>query len=208
MHFLIDYENVSGAGLHGASLLRPTDSVTIFYGDKHSTMPGEYLAQLQRSKCSVEFIPVTFRKKNALDFYLTTYVAERFVNDEEYDRICIVSKDTDFEAVRDYWQHRKRMIFLDKSIMYGFANHGPGGGQKDEAVRLLKPLLIKEISKDYELAAVIGDAEKVEAVKELMGQGSKALYLGLLKLFGRTRGLEVYRKVKEYENGTGISGSM
>lgn len=216
MHFLIDYENVGTSGLHGAFLLTPSDKVTIFYGDPTGTISCEYLEQLQNSGCKMEFVRVTYRKKNALDFYIATYIAELLNRNEKTGRLCIVSKDQDFESLRDYWTFRRKShpVYCGRSIMYGFAHFGYGGEQKTEAMRLLRGLRLKDVSSHYELVSLLGpEVEHLDQIAKLIEQMSgRELYLVLLKLRGRVKGIETYRKLREaaerkekHENSKGLS---
>ena len=95
--FLIDYENVNAAGLHGIGQPSADDRVILFYSQSASTLSFEIMDEMLSASIMPERICLEHSGKNALDFQLVTFlgylVAKNFA-DEYY----IVSKDAGYQA--------------------------------------------------------------------------------------------------------------
>ncbi len=100
--YLVDYENVSDAGLVGVDQLSGFDSVVIFYGSKVKTIAYESLISITSSNAAIEHLRAEKTAKNYLDFQLTTYLGYKLGKDN-YDEVFIISKDSGFDAVVDFW---------------------------------------------------------------------------------------------------------
>ena len=210
MHFIVDLENVNSAGLHGSNLLTDKDFVTIFYGIRSDCICREYMEQLIGSGCSLEYIKVESQRKNALDFYVTAYIAEVHIHQEQRkqsDRIAIISKDKDFQTIREYWEKRGTPVFVGKTIIGAIAAYDAGERRK-QAERLLQNVHIDEMMKRKSLSeqvrAITNGPETDEIITMIERQTpARKMYIALLHMLGQKRGLEVYRKVKEISGGGG-----
>ena len=100
--YLVDYENVSDAGLVGVDQLTGFDSVVIFYGSKVKTIAYESLISITSSNAAIEHLKAEKTAKNYLDFQLTTYLGYK-LGKENYDEVFVISKDSGFYAVVDFW---------------------------------------------------------------------------------------------------------
>lgn len=100
--FLVDYENVSLSGLDGIEKLKEEDQVYIFYGNSAGSISFDMHAKIAQSRALVRYIKIERSGKNYLDFQLATLsgylVATTAVTD-----FIIISKDTGFESVMDFW---------------------------------------------------------------------------------------------------------
>lgn len=100
--FLVDYENVSLLGLEGIEKLTEEDQVYIFYGNSAGSISFDMHAKIAQSRALVRYIKIERSGKNYLDFQLATLsgylVATTGVTD-----FIIISKDTGFESVMDFW---------------------------------------------------------------------------------------------------------
>lgn len=121
MLFLIDYENVGNAGMKGCSCLNEQDHIVIFYSEAMKNMEQRYLEEITTAKCVFEVCKLCKTGKNALDFYIASRLGEMIGNG--YDGIVvIVSKDSGFQAVQDYWTNRalhKKRILLSSCVEDG-----------------------------------------------------------------------------------------
>ena len=116
MYYLIDFENVRSEGLDGCSLIDKDDTIVLFYNNNCKlNLPNETLKFL-KEECNVEFFRLINGGKNALDFYIATYIGELLTKNPN-EKIAIISKDNGFCAVCDFCsQHFKKTIIKDNSI--------------------------------------------------------------------------------------------
>lgn len=63
--FLVDYENVSDAGVVGVDTLTESDTVIIFYGSKVKSVAYESLIAITSSKASIEHLKAEKTAKNS-----------------------------------------------------------------------------------------------------------------------------------------------
>lgn len=104
--YLIDYENVGMKGLNGIGQLGENDKVYIFYGKNAGSVSFETLEQIINSPAKVNCLRALKSAKNYLDFQLVTFSGflVAHLDDKEYK---IISKDTGFDAVVDFWNARQ-----------------------------------------------------------------------------------------------------
>ncbi len=114
--YLIDYENVADAGVKGIDTLSSTDSVVIFYGSKIKTVSYESLIAITKSKALIEHLKAEKTAKNYLDFQLTTYLGYK-LGQKHYDGIFIISHDSGFDAVIDFWTNKGLSIKRQSAII-------------------------------------------------------------------------------------------
>lgn len=104
--YLIDYENVGMKGLQGIGQLSENDKVYIFYGKNAGSVSFETLEQIINSPAKVNCLRALKSAKNYLDFQLVTFSGflVAHLEDKNYK---IISKDTGFDAVVDFWNARQ-----------------------------------------------------------------------------------------------------
>lgn len=211
MYFLIDFENVRNLGMRGTEHLLPTDHVIVFYSADVPSMEQRYLDEIQRSGCGFEVCKLLTKRKNGLDFYIATKLGELFGR-EQCERAVIVSNDTGFQSVRDYWQERsgtRHRVALSESIEHGIIVVGENG-KRANLIRSYRK--IRDIGQFYVAyqedirlqqalrAAFEGTvyADRLQEIQDLLktGKTPKVLYLDSLRHFGRKAGQEVYRRIK------------
>lgn len=103
--YFIDYENVNESGLEGIDRLSPEDLVVIFYSDGIKSVPMGRTVELVRSRAEVSFIRIEKTGKNYLDFQLATYMGY-LIGCGKGKSTVIVSKDTGFDSVVNFWKGR------------------------------------------------------------------------------------------------------
>ena len=113
--YLIDYENVHESGLSGVVDLPDGDRVIVFYGDKIKSISFDVHVQMMNSKAVVEFIETHKTAKNYLDFQLSTYLGFLIGRGSNED-LVIVSHDTGFDSVVDFWKERGKNICRRENI--------------------------------------------------------------------------------------------
>ena len=103
--YLIDYENVHYAGWDGIDKLTNKDEVILFYSENASTIPMELHIQVVNSGANLRYIHVAKTAKNYLDFQLSA-LSGYLVAQTNQTEFVVVSKDTGFNAVVDFWNHQ------------------------------------------------------------------------------------------------------
>jgi hypothetical protein len=105
--FYIDSENVGECWID-LLLENPDCRFMVFFTDKSPRVDYEHLVKLMNSKNKPELIPC-HKGNNALDFQLVTYLGYQLCSKKDSDTI-IVSNDTGFDAVVDFWTGRGKKI--------------------------------------------------------------------------------------------------
>lgn len=114
--YLVDYENVSNAGLIGINQLSANDLVIIFYGAQVNSIPYEPHIAITDSAANIEQMKAEKTAKNYLDFQLTTYLGYK-LGQNSYSEIYVISKDSGFDAVVDFWSQRGHSIKRQEAIV-------------------------------------------------------------------------------------------
>lgn len=211
MNFLIDIENVANSGFEGLENLSAEDSLLIFYSEKHSSINLSVHQKLEQSPARKEYLSIKTGGKNALDFQLVTWLGYRLakVPQESY---VIVSKDTGFDAVVDFWKKRGMNVSRNADLKV------PGRKQtvkkaekkaekkadkeKKKAQKKEKQQQKKESEKEKKIREVrkqipeyAGDAPEI--VQILGSTNTKQeLNNGLVKIFGSDKAGKLYKKLK------------
>lgn len=215
MLFLVDYENVSKAGMRGCDYLEQQDHMIIFYSEARKNAERRILEDIESSGCAFEICKLCKTGKNALDFYIASRLGELIGNGYEGISV-IVSNDGGFQAVRDYWMKKavhKRRVFLSACIEDGIVCGNEDNERTKELKRLRENLAIGSFYSGYEERMRIKEVlkklfegtqyesvtDEIQDLVEGRGKTPKIIYLNSLKLFGRKNGLEIYHKIKACE---------
>lgn len=212
MLFLIDYENVGNAGMRGCGLLNAWDHVIIFYSDASKNMEREYLEKISASGCALEVCKLCKAGKNALDFYIASKLGEMIGSGYE-GNVVIVSRDSGFQAVQDYWSVRalhKRRVLRRPSVEDGIISGGENSVLIRELKRKRENLAIGDYYSAYQkrekvreiLQKLFAGTEYENRVDEIFclvedkQDQPRTRYLNSLHLFGRKDGLAIYNRIK------------
>lgn len=114
--YLVDYENVSDAGLIGVNKLSAKDFVIIFYGSRVKSIDYESHIAITDSTANIEEMKAEKTAKNYLDFQLTTYLGYK-LGQNSYSEIYVISNDSGFDAVVDFWSQRGYSIKRQEAIV-------------------------------------------------------------------------------------------
>ena len=104
--YLIDYENVHASGLAGVENCGIEDEIILLYGNDTSTIPMELHIQIANSKGKVQYHKIERTGKNYLDFQLSI-IAGFLVGTTRQTEFVIVSRDSGYDAVLDYWNDER-----------------------------------------------------------------------------------------------------
>ena len=113
--YLVDYENVHNDGMTDIKTLSPSDRVVIFYGDNIKSIPFETHVEMMESKAAIEYIETHKVAKNYLDFQLATYLGF-LIGKGEKGPVYIISHDTGFDSIVDFWNGRNIRAYRLPSI--------------------------------------------------------------------------------------------
>ena len=111
--YFIDSENVGGDWVVLVETAAPDDEIIVFYTAKSPYMSYKNLIALKQSAREVNFIECC-EGTNALDFQLCTELGYRVCEHPERSYI-IISNDTGYDAVVNYWRQRRVFIKRIKS---------------------------------------------------------------------------------------------
>ncbi len=107
VHYLVDFENVHEAGLYGMSSLAAEDCVYIFH-----TSPTDRIALscLDDVRAWVKVIIVP-PGKQSLDMHLGSFLGYLIGKEDDPDtRYAIVSHDSDYIGITDFWNRSYNMV--------------------------------------------------------------------------------------------------
>ncbi len=99
---------------------------------------------LATTGCIFEICKLCKTGKNALDFYIASKLGELFGGGQEGIAV-IVSNDSGFQTVRDYWDKRaahRRKVLLSSCVEDGIVGGGENNERTQELKRLRKNLTI------------------------------------------------------------------
>ena len=119
MVFLIDYENVTSAGIEGIDKLSEQDSVYIFYTAAQQSISFDMHRAILDAKCKISYFSVANGGKNALDFQLASFIGY-LVGLSEDKSIYVVSGDKGFQFIWKFWERQGvegLSIFTVQSIL-------------------------------------------------------------------------------------------
>ncbi len=157
--YLVDYENVNYAGIEGIAGLEAEDIVYIFYNEQIKTMPFSAGVDLAKAKARTEFISIKKTGKNYLDFQLATLLGY-FIGKNESIKAVIISNDTGFDSVVDFWKSKNADVCRKSSI----------SKKKSET----KPAALKQAAEKTTPAPKEKAAEKSDDSKQAAGKTAPA----------------------------------
>lgn len=107
-YYFIDYENVHADGFAGAENLGENDVICVMYTEQSKAFSLELVEKIARQHARLESYKAGTGAKNSLDFQLASYLGYMIAKREgEGDCFYIVSRDTGFNHLVDFWAERK-----------------------------------------------------------------------------------------------------
>jgi len=113
--YFVDYENVQLSGLNGIEKLGKNDKVVIFYSKNAEAMPLTLCDALSDSETTVVYVRNERIGMNSLDYQLSSFLGF-MIGEAPSANFYIISKDTGFEAVLDFWNYRNVPIIRARSL--------------------------------------------------------------------------------------------
>ena len=133
MIFLVDFENTHASGFDGHHYLTEQDTLVVYYSDENSALQRGVVEDLKEKAVHVRMVKLLKQHSNALDMYIASTTG-MFLDTGE--KICIVSKDKGYAAVRDFWHSlRGAEILLGETIEECFLH---SVANDDERIRRAK----------------------------------------------------------------------
>ena len=114
--YLVDFENVNESALIGIKNLKSDDSVFIFHGEQLKTISLDITKEMVDSEGNIDFLSTHKTGKNYLDFQLSTYLGYLIAKNKKAN-YYIISKDSGFDSVIDFWKNRKITIIKQDSLI-------------------------------------------------------------------------------------------
>lgn len=180
MVYLIDFENISVAGLTGLEQLGADDQVLLFYSEMANKISIDLHLALEKSLAHREYFCVKTGSKNALDFQLATHLGYLIANNP-IQSYAIVSKDEGFNALVRYWGERD--CHVERCVNLAV---------KAKLTKPVKPT--KSPLEPY----LPEDGEKIPVIEEIIQEyeTKQNINNALVKVFGADKAFELYRAIK------------
>ncbi len=106
-YYFIDYENVHADGFTGAEKLGENDVICVMYTEQSKAFSLELVEKIARQHARLESYKAGTGAKNSLDFQLASYLGYMIAKNEGRDDCYyIVSRDTGFNHLVDFWAER------------------------------------------------------------------------------------------------------
>ena len=101
--YLVDFENVTSAGISGVQKLTKEDKVYIFYTANAANMSFAAHLNLLSSPAEIIYYNVSSGGKNALDFQLSSFLGY-LISQGQDKQFYIISNDKGYEHVKTFWE--------------------------------------------------------------------------------------------------------
>jgi hypothetical protein len=210
--FLIDFENVNESSLEGIKNLKSGDFIYIFHGEQLKTIPLERTKEMIKSSADIDFISTHKTGKNYLDFQLSTYIGY-LIGKENKANFFIISKDTGFDSVIDFWKSRNISISRQEGIIANSTKVLSKKESSNNDISKSQTIIINQINSISTTDLLKSYKDKIrKAVKEdkLAGNDYKIIYYAvstskdlqelnnqIVNGLGNTKCGIVYKHIKE-----------
>ena len=213
--YLVDFENVNETALIGIKNLKSDDSVFIFHGEQLKSISLEITKEMVDSKATIEFLSTHKTGKNYLDFQLSTYLGYLIAKSKKANYF-IISKDSGFDSVIDFWKNRKVSLTKQDSIVKNNnkstqktdSNNSNNQQNNTKTKESKKDILPKPLSETYKnkvktaisnnkLSSIISDKDFEIIFNAILKSNSKVkLNNNLMKELGSEKTILVYNHIK------------
>ncbi len=212
---VVDYENINHLALLEVDLLKPTDTLEIFYSEACKSIKSNLFNKIKYSGCQLKLTKIKTKGSNHLDFYIATRIGMIYENGEK--EIAILSNDKDFNPVVEYINsisNGKTKIIKSDNISTCLASFSketdkdrrrliqdsikPIDFEEINEKLLAEPTLEEAIAKKIEKTNIAFEKNRiVECVKSCKGTDMHKTYCHFLTVFGAARGYAYYKYLKE-----------
>lgn len=188
--YYVDSENVGDSWIDLYQSDTKNSDFLIFYTNRSPRIDYEHMITLMNTeKKKPEFINC-YGGNNALDFQLVSYIGY-MLHDCNVSEIIIVSNDTGYDAVVDFWQDRDMNIFrMSTKVIHNNVTDEPAAPSSDVSVSH------SDDSND-DICGI--DSKEIYTIVYCIGKKHLAqINTTLVHLYGQQKGSEIYKKVKYY----------
>ncbi len=202
--YLIDYENTGVKGLYGIERLHEDDLIVIFYGPKTGAVPFDDHVKISSAVSHVEYIKTTKTAKNYLDFQLTTYLGY-LVASTGVKEYYVVSKDSGYDSVIDFWKARGMTISrrenicnekpAPKTASKAAKPEPPVIKNENESIKSVPEKIRKQVRHILKAENLQGGAYKKIYACMLQATDKQALNTALVRVFTQEDGNRYYKQI-------------
>lgn len=200
--YLIDYENTGVKGLYGIEKLQEDDLIVVFYGPKTGAVPFDDHVRISSAVSHVEYIKTSKTAKNYLDFQLTTYLGYLVAHTgiKEY---CVVSKDSGYDSVVDFWKTRGLSVERREAISTEKPARQTGRRtpkqaaveNENESIKSVPENIRKKIRHTLKAENLQGGAYKKIYSCMLQATDKQTLNTALVRVFTQEDGNRYYKQI-------------
>ncbi len=200
--YLIDYENTGVKGLYGIEKLQEDDLIVVFYGPKTGAVPFDDHVRISSAVSHVEYIKTSKTAKNYLDFQLTTYLGYLVAHTgiKEY---CVVSKDSGYDSVVDFWKARGMSIERRETISVEKPVKQTGRrtqkqvtiDNENESIKSVPESIRKKVRHTLKAENLQGGAYKKIYSCMLQATDKQTLNTALVRVFTQEDGNRYYKQI-------------
>jgi hypothetical protein len=204
-HYFIDYENVHEGGLNGIDKIEPCSNVSILYSENCKAISLDIVEKATKNMIRIGAYK-TVTGKNALDFQLSSLLGYVIgATGRDGDEFFIVSKDTGFDAVVDFWRQHEvqmsRICSLDGKIIAEPVKSPETPNKKETEVKTAKKKAnpnIPQATKE-ELRKYLSEKEYSDEILRVVNsyKTRTAINNGFTQIFKSTsKAGAIYNKIK------------
>lgn len=205
-YYFIDYENVHSDGFVGVEdNLGKNDKICLLYTDTCKQIPFEVLEKMiHKQDLKLEVIKAGSGGKNALDFQLSSYMGYIIAkNEEQKCSFYIVSKDTGFNHLIDFW--KSRGVNVSRVANFSFEGEAAQKTVKAKSTKSKSKAVTNKATKE-ELLKYISNEEYSDSILEIINSYKTIVSIknGFDKEFRDTqKSSALYKKLKSYLKAKG-----
>lgn len=222
-YYLIDFENVGCEGLKGCGKLNETAFIHLFYTDNNRKIDLDIINDHGESKLITHKVPTGNQSADMhLGSYLGYLLGTECADQNEECKIVVISKDTGFDNIIEFWKAEKGMRISRSEKISGkqvqtkkqhtrqSENQSVKLSKQKKAVKQTKKIIdmnagVKKLQQ--ELTQVLDKAgmpkEVVNYVSTTVEKNAEdknrkqQIYRSIVSQYGQTKGLNIYNHIKK-----------
>lgn len=195
-YYLVDYENVGGAGFEGAGELSTEDEVLIFYTSNARRIDLDILMACNRAKVIAIKVPVG---KQSTDMHIGTYLGSLIGTCEgNANEYIVLSKDTDYDGIIQFWTGKNSRVYRREYIS------DDGNRNKNVKRSVVKTEHVglnceiqQSLSKAGYSGEIINYVASLSVKNHDIKNGKQQTYRAIIAKYGQVKGLKIYTVIKK-----------
>lgn len=211
-YYLIDYENVGGSGFIGCENLKKEDHIIIFFTQNARKIDMREIANHGGASLDMKEVPAG---RQSADIHICSYLGYLAgCNANNTCRVVIVSKDSDFDNVIEFWNKQGMIEALrvtqinepkankvNKSKQTKQKKEPQSEGNEEAknsdktAINAKIMQLLSKAGFDAEISTKVASV----VVKNLNNKNYKQqIYRNIISVYGQNKGLNIYNNIKKH----------